>query len=365
MTYSRKHRTARRARRHEKPAPTLAEAPRPEDKQPPVAKASSACTRAGYPKQPDFRPEVGETVSWRDGRMPSALTATVSSPGELAALLERASAETGLPFPWGITIIKPNWFSPGPANYTGAATLDLVLQAVPGEKLLVEGHSCGRNYGDREVTPANGRKLLPWIRDQEKLFFERTRLGEVIRRHRVEYVNATEEVWGGRAAPADEVRRVVEQRAGPIGHPELYSEVPARLFALRDRAVLLDLAKIKIPGEAAGDVFSLSTKNLFGLIVEPNRWAYHTGLPGSIVDIACVYLSLFPSIALAEGIHEYVQGNPEGRVEVPWGNYDVVQSSGLAVAGWPPSEVDLAAGRAFGLDLSDRALVRLARFRGL
>ncbi|MDP2871619.1 MAG: DUF362 domain-containing protein [Bacillota bacterium] len=304
-------------------------------------------------------------MAWQENRKPSVATGNIRHPDELSTLLESVSRASGLPYPWETTVIKPNWFSPGPANYTGASTLDLVLQAVPGHKLLVESHSCGRNYGGREVTPSNGRDLLPWIREQEELFFGRTGLGEVIRRHGVEYVNATEEVWGGRAAPADEVRQLVEERLGPIGHPELYEQVPSRLFDLRDRAILLDLAKIKVPEKAHGDAFSLTVKNLFGLIVEPNRWDYHTGLPGSIVDVACVYLSLFPVIGVAEGIFELIRGNPKGEISVPWGNYDVVRDAGLVVAGWPLSDVDLAVGNAFGLDLSARALVKLSRFRGI
>lgn len=300
-------------------------------------------------------------MSWQVGRTPFVATRNIARPDQLAAVLEEVSRGTGLGYPWETTIIKPNWFSPHPANFTGACTLDLVLAAVPGTKLVVESHSCGRNFGGCEVTPANGRELLPWIREQERVFLERTGLEEVLRRHGVEYVNATEEVWGGRAAPADDVRRIVEGRAGPIGHPELYGQVPLRLFELRDRAVLLDLAKIKV--EPGGGAFSLAIKNLFGLIVEPNRWDYHTGLPGSIVDIACVYLSLFPVVGVAEGIFELVRGNPQGEVPAPWGNYDVERDAGLVVAGWPLSDVDLAAGRALGLDLAGRALARLARFR--
>lgn len=305
-------------------------------------------------------------MSWQDGRAHFAVAGKVADRAKLAAFLEEVSRGTGLAFPWESTIVKVNWFSPDPGNFTDADTLDMVLGALPGAKIVVESHSCGRNYGGREVTPANGRKLLRWIREQEELFLGRTGLGEILSRHDAEYLNATDEVWGGRAAPAPEVMALVERRAGPIGHPELYGQVPARLFELHDRAVLLDLAKIKVPEDARGDVFSLCLKNLFGLIVEPNRWAYHTGLPGSIVDIACVYASLFPVLGLAEGIFAHVRGNPEGNVSASWGaRYDVVRDAGLVVAGWPLSDVDVAVGREFGLDLSPRALVKLARHRGL
>ncbi|HEY3316745.1 MAG TPA: DUF362 domain-containing protein [Bacillota bacterium] len=254
-------------------------------------------------------------------------------------------------------LIKPNWFDPRPGSYTDARVLDLVLSILPGEKTVIEGHSHARNDRSMKITPENEVPQRDWIRLQDRQYLARLGLDQVMARHGVEYVNISEEVWAGRTAPADAVRALVEGRYGPVAHREFYGFVPQRLFDLRGHT-LIDLARVKMTSPTTRD-FSLTMKNLFGLVPPASRMPYHDDLPRSIVDIDMVYSALFDVVGLCEGIYRSVVFWAGGRFATPWSHFDVIKDLGPAVLGRHLPTVDVLVGRLFGQDLTQRAVVKL------
>jgi hypothetical protein len=264
----------------------------------------------------------------------------------------------------GPVLIKANWFSAYPGQFTDAATLALACDAVDGEKIVVEGHAAERNDGSREITPDNGRENWDWIREQEAAYFARFGLDAVLARDDVTYVNVTDEVWEGRAAPEEEVRAALEGAGTPLVFEELYGALPAKLLAWRGRP-LLSLARVKVSDpaqEAAG--FSLSLKNMFGLIPEPNRSAYHGRLPEAITDVHLLYGAFFRVVGACEGIFHAVRVRPGGAYDTSWGDrYDDLEGLGVVVAGAKAAEADAFAAALFGLDISSRAVMKAAAER--
>lgn len=264
----------------------------------------------------------------------------------------------------GPVLIKTNWFSPYPGMFTDAATLALVCDAVDGEKIVIEGHAAMRNDGSREVTPENGRENWEWIREQEAAYFARFGLDAVLGRDDVTYVNVTDEVWEGRVVPAGEVRAAVEGRGGVLTFEELYGTMPAVLMEWRGRP-LLSLARIKISDPTlAGAGSSLSLKNMFGLIPEPNRGIYHTRLPDAIVDAHVLYGTFFDVVGVCEGVFHAIRMGDEGAYDTAWGyRYDDVEGLGVIVAGANQTEADAFAAALFGVDVSSRAVIKAAEER--
>jgi uncharacterized protein (DUF362 family) len=264
----------------------------------------------------------------------------------------------------GPAVIKVNWFSPCPGQFTDAATLALACDAIEGEKIVVEGHAAERNDGSREITPDNGRENWEWLREQEKEYFSRFGLDAVLARDDVTYVNVTDEVWEGRAVGAAEVRAALESAGTPLAFEELYGALPERLLAWRGRP-LISLARIKVSDpqlEAPG--FSLSLKNMFGLIPEPNRGAYHERLPEAITDLHLLYGAFFRLVGVCEGIFHAVRVREGGAHDTPWGDrYDDVEGLGVVVAGAKAAEADAFAAALFGLDISGRAVMAAAEAR--
>ncbi len=264
-------------------------------------------------------------------------------------------------------VIKVNWYAPLPGYYTSARTLDLLLSALPGEKLVVEGYSHARNDGSRRLFASQVDRHRDWIRAQDRWFLQHTGLGEVLDRHGARYLSVTEELWSGRTIPAQEVRAAVRARFGaaggldagdPLRHPEFYACIPAALLEWRD-ATFLNFAKLKLPKTGDGP-WSPPLKNIFGLVPDPDRHRYHRDLPRSIIDINLVYRSLFTVVDLAEALHEMLWYHPAGRHRVAWGSYDVLEGRGLVACDANPVELDVACAELFGIDLRHRDLVRAA-----
>ncbi len=253
-------------------------------------------------------------------------------------------------------VVKPNWFSLHPGNYTDARILDLTLAALPGHAVVVEAYTGMRHDGSLRITARNGRRHWDRLRQQDAWFLATTGIGDVLARHGAEYVNVTEAVWSGQVAPAVDVAARVEARYGAIDQPELYGYVPQRLFDLAG-CMLLSLARFKPP-------WSLSLKNLFGLIPDPFRDRWHGAgdrdLGRSIVNIATVYHALFPAVGLVETLAPFALYGAGGQYHTPWGDYDLRPAAGIVFCGRSLPAVDAAAARAFGADPAKLEYLQLA-----
>ncbi|MDQ7793831.1 MAG: DUF362 domain-containing protein [bacterium] len=251
-------------------------------------------------------------------------------------------------------IVKVNWFTPDPGNFTGPVALDRLLAALPGPAMVVEGHSCGRTDGSRWVGPGQATgEAREWLREQEREFLRGSGVRAVLDRYAATYLNVTEEVWAGRTVEEPVVARAVGDL---LTYPELLGCVPRSLYARRGQALFINFARLKLPRPQAGASFSLGLKNLFGLIPEPARTTYHADLPGSVLAINRIYHALFDIVTVCEGLENVVVSRPGGTHRTAWGDYDLLATPPLAVAGTNPLEVDAIAAGIFGVDIRQRAL---------
>jgi len=208
----------------------------------------------------------------------------------------------------GPFVIVPNWHCTIKGYGTDARTLECLLRVLPGEKTVVESYDAPRTDDPlrfQGLDLEGAREHWDYLREQDQIFLRQTGIGKVLKRHGAEYLSVTEEVWAGRVADQNEVAALVEKRYGPVVHRELYAMVPQKLWERRG-ATLVNYAKIKVGPSAKGLFFSLSMKNLFGLIPVPNRAHYHgaddQGLSRSIVDMNQIYFSLFRVISVCEAM---------------------------------------------------------------
>lgn len=273
-------------------------------------------------------------------RLPTPIFLPIKSPTDFQSLLAPLNIK-------GETIIiKPAWFSPHPGNFTEAKALDAVLSALPQKacKLVVEGYSGERNDGSRQINFTDQKKDWAWIAEQDRWFRDTYGFTKVFNKHKAEYLSVTEEVWSGRVAPAGEVAKLVQQNGPPLAHAELYAQVPLKLWELRG-STFISLAKIK-------GGFSLSVKNLFGLIAEPLRLRYHgkdgESLSQSIADIARIYFSLFDMVGVCEAAFVSAVYRPGGAYSTTWGEYDLVESPEVACAAGDLLTLDAAIATIFG-----------------
>jgi len=104
-------------------------------------------------------------------------------------------------------------------------------------------------------------------REYDKWFLDEYRFTDLFDEYNAEYVNVTEEVWQGRTAAAQEIKKVVETRFPPVFKQRLYSCIPQKLYESQ-AATLISFAKLKTPHK---DIVSFTLKNSFGLLPDPLR----------------------------------------------------------------------------------------------
>jgi len=194
-------------------------------------------------------------------------------------------------------VIKPNWSNAH--NYTSARMLDFLFDCLEGEKTVVESYTAWRNElntGTQPqdfITPENAKKMWKWVKEQDVWFLRYSGIEKVLKKHGVEYINITEEVWNRRTVANEKIQNIVEERFGPLKNEEMYGFVPRKVYDLRDHSLIsFNLSR------KTREMGSLSTKNLFGLIPDPARYGRWHGkndslLPQSIADINRLYRSLF------------------------------------------------------------------------
>lgn len=249
-------------------------------------------------------------------------------------------------------VVKVTWHGYAPGTYTDPAALDLLLGALPGRAVILEGHTSSRNVGGADFDwETEAQQHRAWIRQQDMEYLRRTGLAEVLERHRAQYLNVTEAWWDGACAPALDVEKLCAERGVKLRHPELAEFVPEALLALRG-APFLSCARFKGPTR-------LGVSNLFGLIPTPLRSAWHganiTDFASVCCDIAKLYGCLFPMFGLVEAFHSAVRWDRKGLYRSRWGNYDLVLSHGIATLSEGLPGADVLASRLQGQDVSQSA----------
>jgi sirohydrochlorin ferrochelatase len=243
-------------------------------------------------------------------------------------------------------LVKVTWHGYAPGTYTGPLALDLLLGALPGRAILLEGHTSSRNVGGVEVEwETDAERHRTWVRQQEVEFLRKTGLAEVIARHGAQYLNVTEAWWDGACAPIEEVQAAL--RGVTLRNPELAGFVPAVLMELRG-IPLISFARFKGPTR-------LGLSNLFGLIPHPLRTEWHgadiTHFAAVCCDLARLYGSLFSLYGLVEAFDSAVRWDRKGLYRSRWGNYDLVLTDGLFTLSDGLVGADLLASRLQGQDV--------------
>jgi uncharacterized protein (DUF362 family) len=249
-------------------------------------------------------------------------------------------------------IIKPNWgFS---VCFTEATILDWVLSAVDGDAIVVESYGWARTE-EALKTGGWGSFEPEDLRKSDKWFLEYSGIGKVLKKHGVEFLNITEENWGGHTADPELIREAIEEKHAPLEREDFLGFVPERLHEMRG-SDLLSLAKVRVL-EAPMHV-SLAVKNFFGMIPGPSRGMYHgekhSRLSRSIVDIYKVYDSLFNVCAVVEAVLTASLRDPETK------KWDTLENPGFASASDDPLELDAFVTALLGRDPHSVEYLRLA-----
>jgi len=280
-------------------------------------------------------------------------------------------------------IIKPNWVSSEPADFTDSETLKMMLEALDSHIVITESHQINRSLnlleegmsftvGDKEV---NWKWLLKgdgwnwliknpdwawfkrgghWdqIKKEDKAFLDEHGFTDLFKEFNVNYINVTDEVWSGSIADPTEVKRLVETRFKPVKTDKLYSMVPKKLYDLRG-STFISFAKLKTYA-------SFTMKNLFGMIPDPLRPWWHgpnnSRIATSIVDTNKVYHSLFNIYGICEALYTTAVPHPEGKFEGTYtGKYNIVEGFGVMAFGR-----DLVSLDAILLNLTDQSILQSA-----
>jgi len=210
-------------------------------------------------------------------------------------------------------VIKPNWGTIN--NYTEAQVIDAVLSAINGEAVVTESYGWARaEDAVKGLGPGSMRREA--LRKSDEWFLKTSGVGDVLKRHGVEYVNVTEEVWGKRTVDPETIKGLMKYP--PVEAEEFYTQVPEKLFDLRG-GTFLSLAKYRLNHDPIA--FSLTLKNFFGMIPGPGRAKYHgkenEKLSTSIVDINKVYRSVFTVKGMVDGFYTASRGKTEEQAIKP------------------------------------------------
>jgi hypothetical protein len=270
----------------------------------------------------------------------AGVIASVPDCSRMANLLEQI-------LPAGIperVLVKVTWHGYASGTYTDPAALDLLLRALPARAVILEGHTCSRNLEEAGFNwESEARQHRAWIRQQDAEYLRRTGLADVMARHSAEYVNVTEAYWDeGCATPAC---------------TEMLSYIPQVLLPYAG-CPMISFAKFKGPTR-------LAISNLFGLIPDPLRSAWHgpniTYFARVCCNIAKLYGTLFPLSGINEALYSAVRWNRKGLYRSRWGNYDLISNAGYLTASSNLATADILASRLQGQDVNRSAFYDVVR----
>jgi len=196
-----------------------------------------------------------------------------------------------------VFVVKPNW---NYANaFTSAEKLDWLFSFLKGSIKIIEGYSPWRNELNTQlklqevISPTNAKMKWQWIKEQDKWFLEYSGIDKILSKHRVEYINVTEEFWSMKTLDPDELRDIVDNKYGVLVNQEMYDFLPSNIYALRGSTMISFNSSYNLE-----DHVPLSTSNLFTLIPDPIRHIKWRGrnlsrFSQSIVDINKIYRGVF------------------------------------------------------------------------
>jgi uncharacterized protein (DUF362 family) len=258
-------------------------------------------------------------------------------------------------------IVKPNWVSTEPADFTDAKTMRMLFEALDSRIVVTESHmilrSMNLHAGGKNFTAGNKEVNWKWllkgdgwnwlienpdwewfkecgqwdqIKEEEQFFLDKYGFTDLFREFDVTYINVTEEVWNGRIANPTDVKRLVTSRFKPVQNVKLYSMIPNKLYELLG-STFISFAKLKTYA-------SFTMKNLFGMIPDPLRPYWHgpknLRSTTNIVDINKIYHSLFNIYGICEAFFATGVPHPEGKFQgVYTGRYNVIEGPGVVVFG--------------------------------
>ncbi len=254
--------------------------------------------------------------------------------------------------------IKVTWHGYAPGTYTDPVALDMLLGALPGRAVLLEGHTSSRNLGGAAWDWAkHSRQHRAWIAEQEAEYLRRTALADVIRKHKAQYLNVTEAFWDGGCAPRESIEAILRKAGIQLHHPALAAYVPEVLLAHRG-APFISFARFKGPTR-------LGVANLFGLIPDVLRTAWHgpnmAHFARVCCDVAKLYGCLFQTYGMVEGLHAAVRWNRRGLYRSRWGNYDLIPHPGLVTFSRDLAVADVLASRLQGRQVHDSTFFQVLR----
>lgn len=266
----------------------------------------------------------------------------ITSPDDFSPVIEYLGLSNA-----GTILVKPNWVGAMPGGFTDAKIIDYFLEALKGKKVIfIEGYSYWRTdkkrdttedyFSSKEASLETGKKHWDFFKEMDEWFLNETGIADVLKSHHSTYISTTDEIWSGRGANSEAIRSIVEEKFTPVQNPQLYEGVPQILLDLKG-APLVSLSKAKIDSSYGA---SLSIKNIYGLIPDPNRFRKYHGeddneslLTQSIVDIHKIYQSLFDLKFIVESVFDYCRMNwdTEKSEPMPGNNLLIAGTDGAAV----------------------------------
>jgi hypothetical protein len=289
--------------------------------------------------------------SWSLG---AGIIASAPDRHAMADLLERV-LPSGKP---DRVLVKVTWHGYATGTYTDPGALDLLLAALPAKAVVLEGHTSSRNVADAAFDwEKQSRENRVWIREQEAEYLRRTGLADVLARRHAQYLNVTEAFWNEACAVTERVNGILRERGVSLSHAELAEFIPEVLLDYVG-CPMISFAKFKGPTR-------LAVSNMFGLLPEPLRAAWHgpniTYFAQVCCDLAKLYGSLFPLCGINEALYTAVRWNRHGLYRSRWGNYDLISNSGYATAGPNLVAADILASRLQGQDVNRSAFFDVVR----
>jgi hypothetical protein len=255
-------------------------------------------------------------------------------------------------------LVKVTWHGYASGTYTDPAALDLLLGALPAPAVILEGHTSSRNVEEAGFDwESQARENRAWIRQQDGEYLRRTGLADVLAKHSAEYVNITEAYWDEACASPARTEKFLTERQVVLQNPELLGYIPEVLLPYLG-CPMISFAKFKGPTR-------LGISNLFGLIPDPLRSAWHgpnvTYFARVCCNIAKLYGALFPLSGINEALFSAVRWNRKGLYRSRWGNYDLIANAGYVAASHNLVSADILASRLQGQDVGRSAFFDVVR----